>query len=842
MAIFATVLFYAFAFVLSELLRPQAPDAKAVAFEDFGFPSVDPQRRIPVVFGRVRIDSVHTVDVLNFYTLKIKQRTGLFSKTVVGYKYFVGISVGIARSGTTLRRIFFDDKVVWSGTAAPADNGVDIELLDENFFGGDRSGGGFGGTVTYYGGGSTQNSDDYMSSYESPTPAYRHISMLVFKNFYWGNFGTMPRIDVEVERYPNTLGLGGAKTVVTDPGAPDMLDVAIPEIIHEVLTNDDWGLGESDVNDIDTASFSAAATTLATEANGMSLKWMRGDNMETVIRTCLAQADATLYKATTDGKWTLKLARADYLTSPLTVTQFDENNCRLIRFNRGSWDQTFNEVHVNWSRRDSREPPAPAVEFDMANFEIQGVHEISTVQHPGCYSESLAQKLAARSMTQLGFPLIQLEILADRNAYNLNPGDVFEFAWDEYDITRMFFRITKISLGTQDIGQIRITAFQDVFGLGSTVFGNPQVSLYTGLNTSSANAITVAHIIEQPYFINLKDPDTTTPGADHKVLIAAKPPQANAVNYNIFYRQSPAPLLLEDVVGEFTPSGLLANALTGDASPWDNPASVTLNNASSLTGIGAATDAERRQAGFNLAMVAEDNASPKVEEFISFESLVDNLDGTFTLTDVQRGLLDSVPRDWGSGARVWLIGEFFATTTQDSVSPEGFGTLDIRLFNVASDAATLSPYSTEVRFTNRVSLPLPPGNFRFQSDGAVSPAAARFRDPALPLPAGNIAFTWQRRNRQASSIVYQQDGDAGAQGGETMRVEIYSGDSSPTSPITRGALLRTLEDTGTSVTYTTAQQITDGNPSVIWVEAYKVGTSSPEVRSFRTIVRQIGLT
>lgn len=841
MGFFVNLLFYIATFIITELLRPKTPDAKPTAFEDFGFPSVDPGRRIPIIWGKERIDSIHTLDVMFFEAAPIRKRTGLFNKSTVGFKYYVGIDVGLARSGCTLRRIFFDDQVVWEGTAAPADDGVSFVIENSRFFGGDDGGGGFGGTVVYWGGGPTQNTSTYGANYQNPQPAYRHVSRIEFRDFYFGNTGRMPVISVELERYPNTLGIGNNRKVEVDGVSPsDKIGLAIPEIIHEILTDDDWGLAESSVNDVNTASFIAAAATLRSEGNAASLRWMQGDNMEEVIRTCLIQADGALFKRASDGKWTLNLARRDYLVSPLTIPTYDKTNCTLVRLNRSGWDETFNEVHVNFRSTDSKEPPSPAVEYDMANFEITGYHEVATITFPGVQHEVLAQTLAAREIHQGAFPLAQIEILVNRKAWDLEPADVFRWSWEEYEITQMFFRVVKISYGTVDQNEIRIVAVQDIFGLSETSFGTAQTTLYTSLNTSP-EVIAAVDIIQQPYFFNLNDPETSNPGSDHKPAVFARKPQGSSLTFRMLTRTGSDSFVEEDVSAEFTPNATLTNALPDDASPWDNPASVALSNVQDIRDIVSATDSDIKNFGLNLALITDDS-SPQYFEFVAFKGFTDNGDGTAVMTDVQRGMVDTLPRSWSAGARVWFVSEGFSTTERDDWASND--TIDFELSNQTANGESAA-ITAALSLNDRVSRPLPPAGFTIGSSAGASPQDSRFRSKDAPAyPAGDMEFAWGRRLHPRSTLAYQQEGDDGAVSGVETVIEIYAAEG---SPLTQGTLLRTITSTSNSATYTVAQQMLDVmlvSPHVddFYVVAYNRLTASPTLISESQIERLIRWT
>src|SRR3546814_7864829 len=63
----------------------------------------------------------------------------------------------------------------------------------------------------------------------------------------------------------------------------------------------------------------------------------------------------------------------------------------------------------------------------------------------------------------LSFPLFSCTVYANREAKDLNIGDVFKLTWPLWKIENMVMRISALAFGDGKSSQVRITCVQDVF-------------------------------------------------------------------------------------------------------------------------------------------------------------------------------------------------------------------------------------------------------------------------------------------------------------------------------------------------------------------------------------------
>ena len=166
-------------FVVGELLRPKPEfeDAEAVPFGEARIPQVDPQRKQTVIWGRPRFTSPHVMDVAEYETLAIRQRikTSIFSSTsvTVGYRYLVGMQLGLVSGEATIHKLYYDDEtLLWDRDTDPftdeGDDGLYFDINEPALLGGRENGGGVVGRFRFYPGSSTQNRSTYLQSFQTP--------------------------------------------------------------------------------------------------------------------------------------------------------------------------------------------------------------------------------------------------------------------------------------------------------------------------------------------------------------------------------------------------------------------------------------------------------------------------------------------------------------------------------------------------------------------------------------------------------------------------------------------------------------------------------------------------
>lgn len=478
-----TLLIYAALFVISELLRPK-PDlenAKPAGLGDFTFPTATEDRVVPLIWGTMQISGPNVIWYGDFRQRPIQEKvkTGLFSSETItkGFKYDIGIQFGLCRGPVDeLLGVWIGDKRVFNGSVAH--NGT-FTIDRPNLFGGDELGtGGVIGTFRFFEGNETQAPSTYIDNFQlegGETPAYRGTCYIApsVNPTYIGNSTTIKPWKFELRRIPNGLGLITAEAELNSGN-----DANPANVLYELFTNTDWGLGQP-AADINVTEFSTAAATLAAEGNGFSYILDRQVDATVLIDLIEQQISGKVFFDHTASQWTLRLARADY--NILTIPEITEANALEIKdFTRGSWEDTTNIVRTKFNNRANEYGGTFGLAQDTANIRLQGgVNVSTTLNTPGIKDAALANQVAWRTLRTLSYPLAKATFIMDRTFWDTNPVDVFAFTSAKFDLQRMPMRVTRVDLGDLENNQVTINVVQDIFFFQVGSFGDPPPTDWT---------------------------------------------------------------------------------------------------------------------------------------------------------------------------------------------------------------------------------------------------------------------------------------------------------------------------------------------------------------------------
>lgn len=441
------------------------------------------------------------------------------SSQTIGYRYFMGLHMAICHGPVnSINAVYVGKRLLGegegtSGITTPITSNATVLINDVNLFGGDQKEGGIYGNLDIELGGSSQGANAYLTSqFGSGTPAFRGVTCVVFRG---------APIDIgsvfNLTSFANPEGGGYITAMTPYPKAWAFEVTDIPggslnptkqninngsangaHIIYESLTDPDWGLGYSDA-DIDLDSFSAAADTLFDEGFGLSLIYSQQSTMEEFIRHVLTHINAVLYPDRQSGKFKLVLIRDDF-GDGAGLPVFDESNiASLDFFERPAFAELVNEITINYRKRGDLEDSSITAQ-DLASIQAQEGIISQTSSFPGIDSADIASRVAVRELRQSSTPLARVRLIANREAWNVNPGDVIKLSWGAYGISEVILRVTAMDYGSLESGLIRIDAIEDVFGL-------PQNSYITPTDTGWTDTVgppivaPSSRLIELPYYV-----------------------------------------------------------------------------------------------------------------------------------------------------------------------------------------------------------------------------------------------------------------------------------------------------------------------------------------------------
>lgn len=747
--------------IAQELLRPKPEfeDARPAGNGDFQFVTATEGRVQPLIWGRTILLAPNCVWYGDIDALPIHEsvRTGWFSKEefISGYEYHMGVQFGLCRGpDVELIRVWLGREQKWlvydsdvSGIIS-TESHFDIDEPELHF----PAEGGVQSTVDFYPGNDNQTKNEYLNDSArqlvSPMvtiPAYNGVCGLVAremtsgtavpsdKGAYIGNSTAVDSWSVELQRFPPIFSgqSAGEHKVPASSG----LDCNPMNVIYEILTNLEWGLGflagEIDIGP--GSSFLAAADTLAIEVNGWSMVLDKQIPATELLGEVERQVDGIVFLAQDTGTWQIKLARNDYTIGSLLL--LDETNSEFKDYQRATWEDTTNQLTVKFNRRSDEYKESYAVAQDEANIIMQGAGSIDTgrvvsgsISYPGCKLSSLASQLVWRSLRTMAYPLARCTFMVNREFWNLKPGDVFKWTNESLSIDELPMRVAAIDFGTLTKNKITITAVQDIFEFLDPSFGDPPDTdwippIGTVINYPIDERIAFemprAMLVRHPDYVDYAMPyfgaSATDFGPDqHARIMCAAKRQGPETRVNIVERHHAT-----TPSGNYSPAGkvtafmeigtLKANLGLASSQPT---AAITIEPAASsqaalaagIVGVTAETLGSELN---NIALIGD--------EFILFRGGAVN-GADIDLTNVYRGAFDTVQATHSLGDKVYIIS---AGASQMDVLISRFDDVDLK-FLPQSFSSTLAEGSATVlaiKLALRAPRPLAPSVIQYNGAG-----------------------------------------------------------------------------------------------------------------------------
>lgn len=552
---------------------------------------------------------------------------------------------------------------------------------------------------------------------------------------------------------------------VWNPVYPDeALDANPAHVIHECLTNGEWGLGLPS-SMIDYTSFTLAADTLHAEGFGISLMWSDQTSIESFINEILAHIDGSYGVDPSTGKIYLTLMRGGYSVPGLFT--LDENNSKVTRFQRKAFGETSNEVVVTWTNPDNEKEQTVTV-HDTGNFAVQGSIVSSAANYYGIRYAELAMRAAMRDLAKGSNPVASFDIDADRRSANLKSGDVVKLNAPEYGIEGLPIRILTVNYGKPGSFKVQISAIEDVF--------------------SSATG----SYVEAPGSDLYVDPDFPLPVV--RSLVTSTPYYFAAVDLGDIEAQQIAaevalPFLLAGTQGSNGYDAVLMSQTTDALGNQSYVESGSLP----VTAYGTlGTPLTKAAVSTGVVLTAIQGGSPPVAGtflLIGNSPVSSELclmaSGTPGAAVLRRAQLDTSPSDWPVGTPFWVLDtsrsktDYLERATGETVSYK---------FLTRTSSAQLDPtLAPEVSgaLIPRMHLPYRPANVKINGE---------FWPVAL---TGALTVTFARRNRLFENPVAipWDSGDVTPEVDTTHTIRLYRVD-------TNALVAETTGITGTSGTLT----------------------------------------
>lgn len=750
-ALFAVAL--AFAAMIFLAPKPNVENAKAGKFGDLSVPRSNYGDPISMLWGTDRQKSPVVIWYGDFSSQAVTETVdgGWFSSDttyVVGHKYYLGFDLALCIGpNVVLKKIWANDDLIWEGSQAVDGN---ITINKPDLFGGDKSGGGLSGTVTFYTGSFSTARDSYLASkVDANIPAYNGICRAVFKGFYIGTSeSALPSLSFELSR--RTTNLHATYSLM-----PNGLDLNPIEICYDVITRKYGCFGNSSAI-LNLASFVSAAQTIYNENIEMSLLIQSSNSGEDVLKEIMTQCDGILYEDPASSEIHCKLIRQDYDIEDLIT--LDESSIKSIsNFQKTTWSDTFNQVRVTFSNRADSYNDSVGVAQDFANINFQDRVVSTDISGVGCKTSSTALKLASKQISYINVPFYKCDIICNRKAQSLRPGDCFILNWSSFNLTNMVMRVSNIDFGELTDNKITINCVQDKYSSQTPIFAESEVSQFVPINSSPA-AVTYSSVFTPPLFLSSNSDTENAATFDNNGRLYCVAKKATGASFLYDGMISSDNFVANSVVGKesipYNATGKLLNAYSNTVAfetRYDTSSAFTVYDLTNedISLLKSYTTIDQARNGSSLILIDS--------ELMIYVGFTNNGDGSVTFPKIYRSVYDTSIQSHSANARVWFINGTTGLLSQliSNSTLKYIKLLDTTLSGklALADATTITATQN-----GRAGLPLPTNYLTLNGS----------RSPVAVVGATSVAVAWRNRDRNDTTLkVYNDTGSTRETGTQT---------------------------------------------------------------------------
>lgn len=707
--------------------KPKLENAPKPNLKDFEFTTNSAGRAVPIIFGTCKVEGnfiwtggVRTRPI----TQRVKVSKDDYDTITVGYAWFADFAIAYCEPVDAIVDFYMNDKKIADLNITSTNQTVFLRTGENS----DIQGSGYSGTnVRFYNGHSSP--DSFLASQTGYNVAYKNVVYLVFEDAFVGdNVRSTPKYSLVVKK-TNLIpsGVGG----YTDWSSYAAINVdgnyadcnpahAILYILRELLKVPDFL--------IDFASFRNAGITLYNEGLGVSFILEAQNTAERWIEELLRTIDGVLFFDYETGTIKLKLIRYDY--NPNTIPVIADDDISGLEFERRGIEDTVSEISVRYTdRKSSREASLtlinPAVE-NMLSYRKSETYDFMAITSPNA-----ANLIAKRLLLKEAYPYAVVKFITSLELFRPKPGDVIKLQSQNLGL-EMVLRVLNVSGDRQYEQEIEVECIEDIFSVGDIKVSVLQPGLATEYNWD-VGAISRIHVWDA-------FPEQLTSSG---VFFAFDKPLGTATGVRVFINEELRATLSPDLWGYGTLAGTYSQGdFANNIKEIDDGAGFIINPVNNIKPI-SATREKLQRLGFVIA-VGNDTQG---WEFMAFQNLIDNGDGTYTIKNIIRGLLDTQIRTHYDGEEVWI---FYLDANELPVFSTQPSSVNIELvpFNHRNEATATSTAHT---YGWRVEKPYPPSNVKGTRSGNTVTiswvprkrlSGANYRN-IDNVPAGDGEGTWE---------------------------------------------------------------------------------------------------
>ena len=655
-------------------LLAEFPDDLEADDSDLGSPQSRPGDPIPIVFGTRRIKGINNLwyGSISYEKIKKKYKSGFKSKKVtIGYKYFVAVhnAVCMGFTGMTLRNFWIGEDVAVGPVIAPSN--ARVTFNKPNLYGGKKQGGGIAGAIRFFNGVDTMQRAPLMTNKGlTDAPFYYDIATYTVSGtnerggFYIGNSKSMRPQSVEIQ---NHLFMGD------DPDFHDGMDMNVMTCIRAILYAEPR-LNNLPLTAIDVPSFEAAEAITAAEGLYISPLWNRPKSAEKMVAQLLKIADGLMYVNPFTGKLTIKLIR--YEDPANSVMTFDDTNIKkVLKTKNPEAAKQASEVKFTYTSRNHNYERETITAQNLGAYIEQGqVPNARSVSYLSVTTKAVARIICDRLLDSFSKSLQTLEMEVNREASRLLPGMLVTVDYAPVDVSNTLFRVSNIDYGDGLDSSIKITLLEDRFTDSTALYDNSDETQFSDpIGTATAVVIGAATLIEAPRKLLYDFIDSTGDiNDDWMPLALVNRDDDENFFFDIYVDEDANGGAYLTTLGQaFVPTATLESDYPQTTNTNDVSNSIRLENLTTVLNQDVPPAGGNLSNPVRFALIGT--------EWIMFDDIVDNGDGTYHLTNIERGMFDTPPVEHTAGETVWFVSDDFPNAREEAFDSTVVTTIRLNL-------------------------------------------------------------------------------------------------------------------------------------------------------------------